>query len=135
MIYQEWTPVRTKYSVRDTRIISVSEVNLESFLNGLDGMVKALGNLLCWWRKSVLASMVPRSGEDDLASNEVFPSVKNQGIKPEGESPNTTCLAPAQKKTNPRTQTWSRGCQSLGGKMKDGNGDGKLQQGFVDLKI
>jgi hypothetical protein len=80
-----------------------------------------------WW--------FPQRGRDDVASGEVFPSVKNQGIEPERESPNTTCSTPAHKKTNPRTPTRSRGCQSLDDKMKDGNGDGKLQQGFVDLKI
>jgi hypothetical protein len=35
MSYQEWTPARANYLVLDTRIISVSKVNLESFLNRL----------------------------------------------------------------------------------------------------
>jgi hypothetical protein len=33
--------------------------------------------------------VVPRSGEDDVASGEVLPSVKNQDIEPEGGSCNT----------------------------------------------
>jgi hypothetical protein len=52
----------------------------------------------------MLTLMVPQSGEDDVASGEVFPSVKNQGIKPEGGPRNTTCSAPAHKKTNIYTQ-------------------------------
>jgi hypothetical protein len=52
----------------------------------------------------MLALMVPRSGEDDVASGEVFPSVKNQGIEPEGGPRNTTCSTPAHKKTNLHTQ-------------------------------
>ena len=67
----------------------------------------------------MLALIVPRSGEDDVASGEVFPSVKNQGIEPEGGSHNTTCLVPAHKKTNLHTPTRSRGCQALNGEMKD----------------
>jgi hypothetical protein len=52
----------------------------------------------------VLALMVPRSGDDDVAGSEVFPSVKNQGIEPEGGPRNTTCSAPAHKKTDLHTQ-------------------------------
>ena len=63
--------------------------------------------------------VVPRSGEDDAASGEVFTSVKNQGIEPEGGPRNTTCSAPAHKKTNLHTSTRSRGCQALNGEMKD----------------
>ena len=63
--------------------------------------------------------MVPQRGEDDAASGEVFPSVKNQGIEPERDSPNTTCSAPAHKKTNLHTPTRSRGCQALDGEVKD----------------
>jgi len=48
--------------------------------------------------------VVPRSGEDDVASGEVLPSVKNQGIEPEGGPCTTTCSAPTHKKTNLRTQ-------------------------------
>jgi hypothetical protein len=48
--------------------------------------------------------MFPRSGEDDVESGEVFPSVKNQGIEPEGGPRNTMCSAPAYKKTNLHTQ-------------------------------
>ena len=48
--------------------------------------------------------VVARSGEDDAASGEVLPSVKNQGIEPEGGPCTTTCSAPTHKKTNLRTQ-------------------------------
>ena len=48
--------------------------------------------------------VVPRSGEDDAASGEVFPSVKNQGIEPEGGPCTTTSSAPTHKKTNLHTQ-------------------------------
>ena len=48
--------------------------------------------------------VIPRSGEDDVASGEVFPSVENQGIEPEGGPCTTTCSAPTHKKTNLRTQ-------------------------------
>jgi len=35
MSYQEWTLAGTNHPILDTRIISVSRVNPESFLNGL----------------------------------------------------------------------------------------------------
>jgi hypothetical protein len=42
-----------------------------------------------------------------------FPQLRTKVIEPEGESPNTTCSAPAHKKTNPRTPTRSRGVNPL----------------------
>jgi hypothetical protein len=63
--------------------------------------------LLCWWRWLVLALVVPQRGRDDVASGEVFPSVKNQGIEPEGDSPNTMCSAVHTRK--------QRGRSNLGG--------------------
>ena len=48
-----------------------------------------------------------------------FPRQRTKVIEPEGDSPNTTCSAPAHKKTNLHTPTRSRGCQALNGEMKD----------------
>ena len=60
--------------------------------------------------------VVPRSGEDDVASGEVLPSVKNQGIKPEGHHHVFSPYTQENKSPHP---TRTRGCQALVGKVKD----------------
>src|SRR3989337_1522272 len=63
--------------------------------------------------------VVPRSGEDDVASGEVLPSVKNQGNRTRRRSLHHHVFSPYTQENKYPHPTRTRGCQALAGKVKD----------------
>jgi hypothetical protein len=68
-------------------------------------------------------------------NREVFSSIKKLRLSNQKENhptPNKQLLHTNNKSLHP---THTRGCQSLGGKMQDGNGNGKLQQSIFGFLV
>jgi hypothetical protein len=63
--------------------------------------------------------VVPRSGEDDVASREVLPSVKNQGNRTRRRFLQHHVISPYTQENKSPHPTRPRGCQALDDKMKD----------------
>jgi hypothetical protein len=63
--------------------------------------------------------VVPQSGEDDVASGEVFPSVKNQGNRTRRRFLQHHIISPYTQENKSPHPMRPRGCQALDGNMKD----------------
>jgi hypothetical protein len=63
--------------------------------------------------------VVPRNGEDDAASGEVLPSVKNQGNRTRRRSLHHHVFGPYTQENKSPHPMLTRGCQALAGKVKD----------------